>query len=152
MPLKTKSILTALGINFNEVDAKTQALLKSPMSLAELNELNILPITANMTVDERTMHPFGKLSGGASLALAECLAGYASRLLCSDNEFPTGIQVSANHTSTASKDEILLASANLVHKGVKTHIWNIDITSATGRLISSIRVTNMIITIKNKAS
>ena len=37
---------------------------------------------ARMKVDERNRQPFGFLSGGASLALAENLAGVGSSALC----------------------------------------------------------------------
>ena len=37
---------------------------------------------ATMKVDERNRQPFGFLSGGASLALAENLAGVGSTALC----------------------------------------------------------------------
>ena len=46
---------------------------------------------------EKVCQPFGFLSGGATLALAETLAGFASLSLCEENTFPVGIQVSANH-------------------------------------------------------
>lgn len=54
-------------------------------------------VTAIMPVDHRTCQPFGILNGGASLALAEIMAGHGSVPLCSPNEMPCGIQVSANH-------------------------------------------------------
>ena len=54
-------------------------------------------VKAQMPVDERTCQPFGILNGGASLALAEIVAGHGSIPLCSANEMPCGIQVSANH-------------------------------------------------------
>ena len=52
-------------------------------------------VKAQMPVDERTCQPFGILNGGASLALAEIVAGHGSIPLCSANEMPCGIQVSA---------------------------------------------------------
>lgn len=140
------SILSVLGIVIQEKDSDSKALCQSPStSIEELYASGVLPVTATMPVDERTMHPFGKLSGGASLALAESLAGYASHLFCQENEFPVGLQVSANHISSGSKGEMLTASARLVHKGRKTHIWNIDVYNEYAKLISSVRVTNMII-------
>ena len=37
------------------------------------------------------------------------------------------------------------ASGKLVHKGSTTHIWDITITTMTGKLVASIRVVNYII-------
>ena len=39
-------------------------------------------VKAQMPVDERTCQPFGILNGGASLALAEIVAGHGSIPLC----------------------------------------------------------------------
>ena len=153
MPLKTASILTALAIQIIETE-EIRKFLQSDISIRQsytkddLYKQNILPMTATMTVDERNMHPFGKLSGGASLAMAECLAGFASRLFCLENEFPSGLQVSGSHIASASKGENLLATAKLIHKGKKTHIWDVEITNSQARLISSVKVTNMIIQLK----
>ena len=41
-------------------------------------------LQATMKVDERNRQPFGFLSGGASLALAENVAGIGSLALCRD--------------------------------------------------------------------
>ncbi len=152
MLLDKPSILTALGITINEHMHNSENAIKnylySTASLEELRQLHILPFTATMKVDEKTIHPMNRLSGGASLALAECLAGYASYIFCVENEFPTGVYVTANHIATANMGEVLLASADLVHKGKKNHIWNVDITNEKGKLISSIRVTNLITSTK----
>ncbi len=148
----TNSILTALGIHLHKVEPPAQdgSVSFAQSSIETLYEHKMLPITASMLVDDCTLHPFGKLSGGASLALAECLAGYASRFFCKEHEFPTGLHVSGNHIATANKGERLLASAHFVHKGSTTHVWNVDITNEKGRLISSVRVTNMILSTQKK--
>ncbi|MGN1260920.1 MAG: PaaI family thioesterase, partial [Alloprevotella sp.] len=51
---------------------------------------------AQMHVDERNRQPFGFLSGGATLALAENLAGVGSMALC-PGKICVGINVSGNH-------------------------------------------------------
>lgn len=107
-------------------------------------------VMASMPVDKRTVHPFGFLSGGASLALAESLAGYGSALLCKEGEFPNGIQVSANHVKVVPFGQNVQATATLIHKGRTTHIWNVDITNEEGVLVSSARVTNLIIKRNNE--
>ena len=85
------------------------------------------------------------LHGGANLALAETLAGLGSMLLVDNEKFDVlGTQVSGNHTGVL-KEGKALAKAKIVHKGNKTHVWNVDIKSEDGRLISTVRVTNMIV-------
>ena len=56
-------------------------------------------VEATMPVDERTRQPFGILHGGASLALAETVAGLGSMILCKPDEIVVGMQVSGNHIS-----------------------------------------------------
>ena len=43
-------------------------------------------VEATMPVDERTRQPFGILHGGATLALAETVAGLGSMILCKPDE------------------------------------------------------------------
>jgi uncharacterized protein (TIGR00369 family) len=96
-----------------------------------------------MPVDERHIQPMGFLSGGATLALAETMAGVASMTLCPD-AMCVGISVSANHLHAARKGDMVTAKAQLIHRGGQTHVWRIDITNTTGKLISTVTVTNFI--------
>ncbi len=100
---------------------------------------------ATMKVDERNRQPFGFLSGGASLALAENLAGVGSSSLC-PNKICVGINVSGSHVKAVVEGDTVTAVAHLVQKGRKLHVWNVDITDSSGDLISTIHVTNYIIT------
>ena len=102
-------------------------------------------IHAEMPVDSRTCQPFGFLSGGASLALAETLAGYGSFDLCAPGEVPCGLQVSGSHMAPVPVGERVCASGVLLHRGRTTHVWDISIRLPDGTLISSVRVTNAIV-------
>ncbi len=148
------TILDSLGIELNCLDDSVRNYVKSndhlPLKILQekLYSENLLPCTATMKVDERTMNHKNRLAGGASLALAECLAGYASNVLfCKDEEFATGMQVSANHILSVLENEVITAKADIIHRGAKTHVWNVDLFNSQGRLVSSVRVTNMIIKI-----
>lgn len=99
---------------------------------------------ARMTVDERNRQPFGFLSGGASLALAENLAGAASTSICPDCAC-MGIEVSGSHVKAVAEGDSVTAYATLLHKGTTLHVWNVDIKDTSGELISNVRVTNYII-------
>ncbi len=101
-------------------------------------------VKASMPVDERTCQPFGILNGGASLALAEIVAGHGSVPLCAPGEMPCGIQVSANHLRTVAIGADVEATGTLIHRGRTLHTWNIDITDTQGRLVSTARVVNKI--------
>lgn len=102
-------------------------------------------VEATMPVDQRTWRPGGLLHGGANLALAETVAGLGSMLTVDIREFDVlGIQVSANHTGGSSKGTVY-ARADIVHPGIQTQVWNVEIKNDAGKLISTGRVTNMIV-------
>lgn len=102
-------------------------------------------VKATMPVDTRTCQPFGILNGGASLALAEIVAGHGSVPLCSPDQMPCGIQVSANHVRMVRTGSYVEATGRLIHRGRTSHIWNVDITDPEGRLVSTARIVNQIV-------
>ncbi len=98
---------------------------------------------ARMKVDERNRQPFGFLSGGASLALAENLAGVGSLALC-PGKICVGINVSGNHVRAVIEGDTVTAYGKLQFKGNTLHEWQIDIKNSEGNLISTVHVTNYI--------
>ena len=98
---------------------------------------------ARMKVDERNRQPFGFLSGGASLALAENLAGVGSLALC-PGKICVGINVSGNHVRAVLEGDTVTAYGKLQFKGNTLHEWQIDIKNSDGNLISTVHVTNYI--------
>ena len=99
---------------------------------------------ARMKVDERNRQPFGFLSGGASLALAENLAGVGSLALC-PHKIGVGISVSGSHVKAVLEGDVVTATAHLMHKGRTLHQWQVEIVNGAGELISTVQVTNYII-------
>lgn len=101
-------------------------------------------VEATMPVDHRNRQPFGILHGGATLALAETVAGLGSMVACNPDEFVVGMQVSGNHISSAHEGDTVRAVATIVHKGRSSHVWNVDVFTSTGKLVSSVRVVNSV--------
>jgi len=102
-------------------------------------------VCAKMPVDKKTFRPGNILHGGANLAMAETIGGLGSFLMVDHEKFDVrGSQISANHTGSA-KSGWVHGRAEIVHKGEKTHVWNIDISDENGRLISTARLTNFIL-------
>lgn len=127
--LTNKSLIGSLGIRFTKIE---EGLVEATLQLSEKNT-----------------RPGGILHGGANLAMAETVAGLGSMLLIDTDEYNAlGMQVSANHTGILKKGKAY-AVAKIVHKGKQTHVWNIDISDEEGKLISTARVTNMIVKIDN---
>lgn len=101
--------------------------------------------TVCMPVGRFNCQTVGVLHGGATIALAETAAGIASNLLCAEDETCFGMQISANHVSTAKIGDTVKAVAKAIHIGRTSHVWNVDVSSeSTGRLVSTIRVTNFV--------
>lgn len=91
-------------------------------------------VEATMPVDYRTRQPFGILHGGATLALAETVAGLGSMIICESDEIVVGMQVSGNHISSAHEGDTVRAVATIVHKGRSSHVWNVDVFTSTNKL------------------
>ncbi len=106
---------------------------------------------ATMKVDERNRQPFGFLSGGATLALAENLAGVGSSALC-PGKICVGINVSGSHVKAVLEGDTVTALAHLVQKGKRLHVWNVEINNSAGEMISTVTVTNYVISPKNTKS
>ena len=124
------SMIGLLGITFTKVTSES--------------------IHATMPVNSKTSQPNGFLHGGASLAFAESLAGAGSYLMVDREKFNVfGLQVSGNHVSSVNSG-ILFADAKLIHKGTTTHVWDVKITGENHKLISIVRVTNIIAEKKKK--
>ena len=99
---------------------------------------------ARMKVDERNRQPFGFLSGGASLALAENVAGVGSLALC-PGKISVGINVSGSHLIAVEEGDTVTATATLMHKGRTLHQWLVEIRNSAGELVCSVQVTNYVL-------
>ena len=99
---------------------------------------------AEMPISPATRQYFGILHGGATLALAETVAGLGSMIACQPDETVVGMQVSGNHVSSAHEGDTVRAVCLPVHLGRSSHVWNVDVYTSTGKLVSSIRVVNSV--------
>lgn len=111
----------------------------------EYTEIGEGYVCAKMPVDHRTSRPGNILHGGANVALAETIGGLGSFVLVDNATFDVrGSQISANHTGAVTVGWVY-GRAEIIHRGERTHVWNIDIRDENQRLISTIRLTNFII-------
>lgn len=102
-------------------------------------------VEGSFELSAKNSRPDGILHGGANLAMAETLAGLGSMLLVDFKSFDVrGIQVNGNHTGVLREGKAI-AVAKIIHQGNQTHVWNVDVRDEAGRLISTARVTNMIV-------
>jgi uncharacterized protein (TIGR00369 family) len=101
-------------------------------------------VKAEMPVNSRVHQPMGLLHGGATAALAESL-GSASSLLFLDKtkQAPVGVELSCNHVRSISEGKVI-ATAQIIHKGRSSHLWQIRVVDEQGRLISLCKLLNFI--------
>lgn len=101
---------------------------------------------AEMPISPATRQYFGILHGGASLALAETIAGAGSLHITGyDGTKVCGVQVSGNHVQMSATEGKVYGRATLVSAGKSTHVWNVDIVGEDGTLISTERVMNRLL-------
>ena len=102
-------------------------------------------VKAKMPVDKKTLQPMGILHGGASLAFAETIGSLGSTLLIDLEKYDVrGASLTANHVRSISKG-FVYGYAKIIHHGRYTHVWNIDVKNEKDELISTSRITIMII-------
>lgn len=102
---------------------------------------------AEMPILPQTRQYLGVLHGGASLTLAETIAGVGSlHLINYDETFAVcGTEVNASHVAMSATEGKVFGKARLIYAGKSTHVWNVDIVGEDGTMISAERVTNRII-------
>ena len=98
-------------------------------------------VVVSRPVTDKVKQPFGYLHGGASLALGEtaCSIG-AAHLIDTQQFIPLGLEMNANHIHSVKEGRVI-ATATIIHKGSTTQVWNIEIKSEQGQLISVMRGT-----------
>ena len=102
---------------------------------------------AEMPITDAARQYFGILHGGASLTLAETVAGAGSVHLTGldENALVCGTEVSGTHIAMSAREGKVYGKARLLHAGKSTHVWNVEIVGEDGTVISVERVTNRIL-------
>jgi 1,4-dihydroxy-2-naphthoyl-CoA hydrolase len=102
-------------------------------------------LRAKMPVTDRTRQPYGRLHGGASVALAETVGSVAAGMTVDHSKFAVvGMEINANHVRPV-KDGFVMASATAESIGRTTQIWSIRIEDEAGRLVCISRLTMAVI-------
>src|SRR3989339_911001 len=99
-------------------------------------------LTATMPVDERTIQPFKILHGGSSCVLSESLGSVAAhQCVDQDKFFPIGLDINANHIKAAKFGEMVTGTAQAIHIGKSTQVWEIKIINDNHELVCISRLT-----------
>jgi 1,4-dihydroxy-2-naphthoyl-CoA hydrolase len=107
-------------------------------------------LVATMPVNENTTQPYGMLHGGASVALAESLASIGAYLnINSDVRTAVGLEINANHVRPV-REGFVRGTAEPLHLGAGTQIWEIKIRTDDGRLVCVSRCTLAVVPVRRK--
>ena len=103
-----------------------------------------------MPVDARTHQPFGRLHGGASVALAETVGSMAATA-CVDRgtSVAVGLEINANHVRPAFSGHVI-ATARPESLGRTVQVWSIRIEDEAGKLVCITRFTAAVIPIDKR--
>ena len=126
--------------NLDALNAKSAGTLNEALGVKFI-EIGDDFLRATMPVDERTKQPYGLLHGGANVALAETLGSVAG-LMCvpPGGGVTVGLEINANHLR-AVKEGHVTGTVRAVHVGRSTHVWEIRIEDANGKLSCISRIT-----------
>ena len=123
--------------SLNEYSKNTMARLLD----IEFIEIGPKYLKAIMPVCAKTHQPQGLLHGGASATLAETIGSVASWLtLDRSKQMCVGIEINCNHLR-AKQSGIVTATAEPLHIGVTTHVWDIKIRDEKEKLVCVSRLT-----------
>jgi uncharacterized protein (TIGR00369 family) len=101
-------------------------------------------VEAKMEITPKLFQPMGIVHGGAYLALAESVGSAGSFLLVDPLQFDVfGSSVNGQHLAPA-REGFLHARAELVFESDFKHVWDVEISDDTNKLISISRVTNSV--------
>ena len=102
-------------------------------------------LIAKMPVTSAVHQVDGVLHGGATAALAETVGSAACAIFCkTDDVIMRGIEVSASHVRGVRSGHVY-AKATALHKGKTMQHWQISITNDKGQLVSSCKLTTIIL-------
>lgn len=139
-----KSIWINIPITLNDLNIHSENTMARHLGM-EFTEIGENFLKATMPVDHRVHQPYGLLHGGASAALAETVGSTASWLVIDrKQQMCVGIEINCNHLR-AKKHGIVTATAQPLHLGATTHVWDIRIQDEEERLICISRLTMAIL-------
>ena len=108
----------------------------------ELVELSAERAVARMPVEGNTQ-PIGLLHGGAHVVLAESLGSMAANVHAHPAGYAVGIELNASH-HLSIREGWVTGTATAVKLGSTLVTHEVKMTDDDGRLLSTVRITNLI--------
>ncbi len=108
----------------------------------QLLELSAERAVATMPVSGNTQ-PLGLLHGGAHVVLAESLGSFAANVHAHPWGYAVGIELNATHHSSITQG-LVTGTCVAIKLGKTLTSHEISMTDESGRLLSTVRITNFI--------
>ncbi|GAA3583956.1 hypothetical protein GCM10022198_04040 [Klugiella xanthotipulae] len=112
----------------------------------EITEFSIERAVARMPVEGNTQ-PANLLHGGAYVVMGESLGSMAANLFAGPGRLAVGIDINATHTTSAVAG-FVTGVCTPIHLGNSLTVHEIAITDELGRRCSTVRITNLIKTLR----
>jgi 1,4-dihydroxy-2-naphthoyl-CoA hydrolase len=106
----------------------------------EVVEVSPEKVVLQVEVGPKVHQPYGILHGGVSALLAEGAASLGGAVSVGPDEIVVGTELNCSHLRSM-RTGTLIATATPVRKGRNVHVWSIDLTDETGRMICIARCT-----------
>lgn len=97
-------------------------------------------VVLQVEVGPKVHQQLGILHGGVSALMAEGAASIGGAVSVGPDEIVVGTELNCSHLRSM-RSGILTATATPVRKGRNVHVWTIDLTDDTGRMICVARCT-----------
>lgn len=100
-------------------------------------------VTAEFTVTDKLLQPFGIVHGGVYCAVIESIASISGQVWLTANVTPDGHVVGVNNSTDflrAVSTGRMTAQSKPIHRGRRQQLWEVDISDENGKLIAQGRV------------
>ena len=131
------------SINISDLNELQQNSLASHLKM-EVVEIGEDFLTMSMPVEQNVMQPMGVLHGGATAALAENVASLAGLISLPKDKACVGLTLNANHIKSVRSGTVF-AKAMAIHLGRSTQVWEVEVRTEAGDLVSTIRMTMAVV-------
>ena len=108
----------------------------------KLIELSAEKAVATMPVIGNTQ-PLGLLHGGAHVVLGESLGSFAANVFAHPDGYAVGIELNASHHGSITEG-LVTGTCRAIKLGKTLTTHEITMTDESGRLLSTVRITNLI--------
>ena len=120
------------------------------MPLARLMGIAFTHADPDRVVAEMPVRPdlctlFGRVHGGALMALADTVGAAATVINLPEGASTTTVESKTNFLASAPEGAVLTAEATPIHKGRRTQVWQTRITTPEGRLAALVTQTQMVL-------